>query len=124
MGTTLPPVDGAHEVPPDDAQLEAVLERSRFDIKHAENDAVSDVLFTNPNAATCWIYFSQLHVRVLGDGKSDAPSYATCFLEDRGLRSMTYSGPCPRLMAFMHVWRPSHLRAMVRARALPEQPTS
>lgn len=106
------------------AELVVGLETLHLDVKFAEDEAVSKLLFTLGGiAARKKLQVSMVDLSVTGANLAEKAVASSAYamlgesLRARGLDVTT--GPCPKAMAYVRSLRPTHHRALIRHSAVP-----
>jgi len=115
-----PSLPGAAALRSCGALLEVTLDAARFDIKHAENEAVAESLFQHGNTAPEFLRATVAELRLSGtSGPTGAPGAEQellAFARGRGIcKPACVRGICPKLAAYLQRWRPVHMKALLRA---------
>lgn len=105
------------------AELQVGLETLHLDVKFAEDEAVSKLLFTLGGiAARKNLQVSVVELSLTGEAlaeKAVAGSARAKLDESLRARGLDVSaGPCPRVMAYVRTLRPAHHRALLRYSAV------
>eukprot|EP00929_Paragymnodinium_shiwhaense_P036965 TRINITY_DN19770_c0_g1_i2.p1 TRINITY_DN19770_c0_g1~~TRINITY_DN19770_c0_g1_i2.p1 ORF type:complete len:277 (+),score=54.05 TRINITY_DN19770_c0_g1_i2:88-918(+) len=110
--------------------LEVSLDVLEFDLRYAENQAISDHLFYSPTREAMAVTeagVADIRPCLAAAGSATSAgveaSWERLFtaLRARGLERFEppCGGPCPRLLAYLWALRPAHLRALSRSGAVP-----